>query len=207
MSIEVLVFDVDDTLVYTFETAFLKTRAVARAMGVPPPSRQRFLADYGQRSFRECVEGWFPGTSAAYFDAVYSHQAWAISDRPVTRFADVQRRLSRRGIRVGVLTNGPRDRTLRKLKAAAVDLGRLDFLFCAEHLPRLKPDPIAFLPVLRTTGRDPARHAYVADSPGDQVAAHGAGLAFIGVRTGPHPCPRAACEFLIDSVEEVETCL
>ena len=87
------------------------------------------------------------------------------------------RALRRRGIRVGVLTNGPSEHQRRKLAASGI--GReVDAVAISEELGVAKPDGEAFARALALLGTDAAETAMVGDSlENDVLGALRAGLA------------------------------
>jgi putative hydrolase of the HAD superfamily len=113
------------------------------------------------------------GTFADYF-ALY-RERWA----PTTDAVEVLGRLRRQGLRIGILTNGP-----RQLQTAKLDhLGLwplVDALIAVDDLPAAKPHPDAFDALCAALGVGPTEIVFVGDDL--DVDAHGAaeaGLAAI----------------------------
>jgi phosphoglycolate phosphatase-like HAD superfamily hydrolase len=76
----------------------------------------------------------------------------------------------------------------------------------ADTVPAPKPEPDGLWLVCRELGVAPERAVYVGDSPSDAMAAHGAGMASIGVLWGSHSkegLRRAPFTRLCSSVDEL----
>ena len=178
-------FDLDDTLLLTFENAFRKVVHVASRLRREPPSHREFRADYGRLSLAGCVAKWLPGLPLARFLDEYERAGTRFPRRAVTDFAPIRRALVDGGYRVGILTNAPERKLAAKLAAANVSFDELDFVFCAERLPRPKPDPRCFAPLLSASGLSPEQHVYFGDAPTDRLACRAAGIPFVPVNSGP----------------------
>jgi FMN phosphatase YigB (HAD superfamily) len=177
-----LFLDVDDTLVATFETALAKFAVVARRHGIAEPTAEALLAaGYGTRPFIECVPKLFPGLSPALLAADYDALADTVPTLALSgagQLAAVARGL---GMRVGILTNGPRHKTTRKLAALGLTHDDFDIVRCAEDVTVLKPAPAAFTDLCAQAGADVEYSWYVSDSPADWAGAEAAGLGAIGL--------------------------
>lgn len=89
----------------------------------------------------------------------------------------VLRELRARGLRVGVLTNGPSDFQRRKLEVAELE-GELDAIAISGEIGVAKPEREAFAIALSLLGTEPGQTAMVGDSlTADVEGALGAGLA------------------------------
>lgn len=84
------------------------------------------------------------------------------------------------GREVMLLTSRDEDEVAHFLAEDHPLAGRVSAVFHAGSTTYLKPDPRAFDVVVRRTGFNASECVYVGDSPGDALAAHGAGLWFIG---------------------------
>jgi putative hydrolase of the HAD superfamily len=87
------------------------------------------------------------------------------------------REVRRRGLRVGLLTNGPSALQRHKLAVTGIE-PELDAIAISEEIGAAKPDPEAFFIAAGLIGCEPAETAMVGDSPlYDITGAHAAGLA------------------------------
>ncbi len=87
------------------------------------------------------------------------------------------RRLISLGHKVGVITNGPKDHQMNKLRGLGVDkLIPPDMIFISDAVGLAKPDPAIFAHVNRVTGTLPEHSLYVGDTwANDVVGALSAG--------------------------------
>lgn len=215
MTVDGILFDVDDTLVDT-KGAFARALAAVRAEHLPNVSAERepeilshwrtdpggFYSRYTrgemdhltQRRHRAALLhetfGAAPVTEASFeaWDALF----WGTFERSWTAHADARAAVDAAiaaGIRVGVVTNAATELQERKLKAAG--LADLPVLVGVDTLGFGKPDPRVFLEGARRLGTEPSLTAYVGDEPTvDALAAHEAHLTGVwldraGHRRGP----------------------
>ena len=188
-----VVVDVDDTLVLTATTGFRKCVETAGRLGLQPPTHEQFAASYGTLSFDDCVRTWHGDVDADTYRAVYDGLADAVPAVPVGGVAALVARCRASGLRVAVLTNGPADKTRRKLAVCGLEADALDGVWDGDSLEHCKPDPRCFDAVV-SAWRLPRRSLlYVGDAPVDRDAALHAGLLFVGVRTGPRKEELSGC--------------
>ena len=201
MTVDGVLFDVDDTLVDT-RGAFAKALTAVAVEYLPhvPADRygeilahwrsdpggyyrrytrgetdhltqRRLRADLLHRTF-----GGEPVTDASFpaWDALF----WGTFERSWRAFDDAREALDglrAAGVAVGVVTNAAVELQERKLRAAGLD--GLAVLVGVDTLGFGKPDPGVFLEGARLLGTYPAATAYVGDEPHvDAMAAHDAGL-------------------------------
>lgn len=215
MTMDGILFDVDDTLVDT-KGAFALALAAVRAEYLPHVEPERepeilshwrtdpggYYARYTrgemdhvtQRRLRAVLLhetfGGAPVTPSSFtaWDALF----WGTFEKSWTAHADAVAAVHAvvaAGIRVGVVTNAAAELQERKLKLAGLD--DLPVLVGVDTLGFGKPDPRVFHEGARLLGTEPARTAYVGDEPTvDALAAHQAGLTGVwldraGHRRGP----------------------
>ncbi len=215
MTMDGILFDVDDTLVDT-KGAFARALVAVRAEHLPHVSPERdpeilshWRTDPGgyysrytrgemdhltQRRHRAALLhetfGAAPVTESSFeaWDALF----WGTFEQSWTAHDDARAAIDAvvaAGIRVGVVTNAAAELQERKLKVAG--LADLPVLVGVDTLGFGKPDPRVFLEGARRLGTEPSRTAYVGDEPTvDALAAHEAGLTGVwldrvGHRRGP----------------------
>jgi pyrophosphatase PpaX len=97
---------------------------------------------------------------------------------------DVLPQLARRGSRLGIVT-AKRTATVRLAFEVIPELERyFDVVVGADDTERHKPHPEPILVALERLGADPARAAYIGDSPFDVQAAKAAGVFSVAVTWG-----------------------
>jgi phosphoglycolate phosphatase len=209
MSIDLLVFDLDGTLVDSqrdLTDAVNATRAwmglaplpsvtVARYVGNGAPVLlQRALPDAGE-------EGWTRGLQ--YFLEYYrEHMLDSTVLYPGVREALEQLHAAR--VPLAVLTNKPIRFTMQMLERLGIDL-HFFRVYGGNSFPVKKPDPAGLNALVAETGADRARTIMVGDSAVDVGTARNAGVLACGVRWGFQPETFASSppDFMIDDMREL----
>jgi phosphoglycolate phosphatase-like HAD superfamily hydrolase len=176
-----LLLDLDDTLADTQGACWRASVAAARELGLPVPTERAFYDVYGRRHFCDCVAIWCgPGHFTA-FNRVYLRQVRYTAIGDVCGLLD---RVTRIGLRVGLVTNSSRREADRKLRDADVPAKHLQFVATPTDQPARKPSKSAFSSVLANHKIDPATAVYISDDPADGRGARAAGMTFLAVCTG-----------------------
>ena len=209
MSGELLVFDLDGTLVDSqrdLADAVNATRAwmglaplppitVAQYVGNGAPVLvQRALPDAGQ-------EDWANGLK--YFLEYYrEHMLDSTALYPGVREALDQ--LHTALVPLAVLTNKPIRFTLQMLEGLGIDL-HFFRVYGGNSFPEKKPDPIGLNALIAESGAARSRTIMVGDSAVDVETARNAGVQACGVRWGFQPETFASSppDFLIDDMREL----
>lgn len=200
-----IVFDVDDTLVDTFSTSVRKCARTASILGVPAPSAAEMARSYGRVDFLTCVRLWHPGVDVDLYSRTYDSLADEIPVEPLCDFAQVVDEARSAGLAVGVLSNGPGIKTIRKLAAVGVTPQHLDFVEHADTSPTPKPAPEAFTRLAKLYELVPSHTWYVSDSPADWRGTEVAGWQSIAVaRSGPFTKPPGAARLTVPSVRHLD---
>lgn len=180
-----LFFDVDDTFVDTFRTSIAKYAVLAERFGHPAPTAEDLIAvGYGVRSFQACAGSLFPHVASDLVSAVYDALGDKVPPMPLGDAISVVVAAKELGYGVAVLTNGPRQKTSRKLEAAGVPARVFDLVVTADDCRVPKPDPRAFADMCNRVDADPTVSWYVSDSPSDWASCEAVGIGSIGVIGG-----------------------
>ncbi len=185
---DVVIFDLDGTLLDTLEAIADAANSAMRLLGLPmrPLNDYRFLAGQG---LPHLIEGLLGPEHIARFDqAITAHRAGydARGDALTHVFpgiTDTLTTLRHAGCKLAVLSNKPHAMTVRAVErffqpgTFDVVLGHRD-----GHAP--KPDPAGALEVLTALHATPSRTAYVGDTDVDMQTGRSAGLHTVGVLWG-----------------------
>lgn len=205
--VRAVLFDWDGTLVDSYHADSSAYLAMFRDMGIP----------WG---LEELAEHYSPNWYDVYRAARLPRDRWDDADRSwrrhyaqhspdlITGARQVLSRLARRH-RLGLVTNGDRDRVTRQLRGF-----RLTRLFaarvCAGDTPERKPHPAPLQLALQKLRLEPSSCVYVGDAPEDLQMARGAGVRAIGV-LGPFPTEKrlraARPELLLASIRDLPAAL
>ena len=183
-----VIFDIDDTLVYTSKNAYKKAVVVAERMGLKSPTREEFFAVYGKFSFEECVVRLHPGVDLGIYKDEYDSTRRLIPYEKIGDVDEVLGVLQTNDCGTGILSNGSGLKIKLKLEALGV-VGsireRLLFVFHCDNNPYKKPDSRCFDPIFEHIDRGHVENTfYVGDCLDDYVASMGAGLNFVAVTSG-----------------------
>ncbi len=185
-----IVFDLDGTLIDSLRDIAEAANAALRDLGFPvhpPESYRQFVGD----GVRVLFERALPAADrlpevvtdcAAGFARHYAH-GWNLHTRLYPGISEMLDEVSRRGIRLAVLSNKPHPFTCQCVKHF---LSAWNFEVVAgqkDGIPK-KPDPAGAWAVAKELDLEPVRLAYVGDSSVDMQTARNAGLDPIGVSWG-----------------------
>ncbi|GAA3776547.1 hypothetical protein GCM10022225_75630 [Plantactinospora mayteni] len=182
--IRAVIVDVDDTLCLTQAAAFALENEVLAQMGRPTMPRALHLATWGE-PLLDAMPKRSPGLDLARFAALHQR---ALRQHVADGRLDVIPPENLRaldefvlaGRAVFLLTSRAEDEVRHMLEPDHVLAERVNGIYHAGNTRFRKPDPRAFDELLATTGIPPQQCVYVGDSPGDAVAAGGAGMYFVG---------------------------
>jgi phosphoglycolate phosphatase len=184
----ILIFDLDDTLVQSFTNYAAAHQRVARELGWPVPTVDD-LVPYGH-DWESTLARLWPERELAPFMRHYDGLAHEHPYREIPGAVAALTALRERGHRLYVVTKRDRSRLAARLGEAEIPAALFDGIFPREDQPAPKPDPRCFTPVWSALGVAPGAlptplPIYVGDRNEDLLAATGAGIRFVAVRTGP----------------------
>lgn len=217
MRYPVLIFDLDDTLIESFPAYATLHQRVASELGWRVPSAVE-LVHYGDTWEQTLAQLW-PDAALEPFMQRYDELADHHPYPAIAGVCDALTHLRARGHSLWIVTKRSRSRLVQRMSQAGLERELFDGIFAHEDQPAAKPDPRCFEPVWRQLGSGLGsgmgeRAVYVGDREDDMLAAHRAGLRFIGVRTGPEHHTRAdsfldalASEHVLDSAAELPSWL
>jgi phosphoglycolate phosphatase len=209
MSAELLVFDLDGTLVDSqrdLADAVNATRAWMGLEPLPPVTVAQYVGNGApvlvQRALPDAgKEDWSRGLK--YFLEYYrDHMLDSTVLYPGVREALDQLHAER--IPLAVLTNKPIRFTLQMLEGLGIDL-HFFRVYGGNSFPEKKPDPIGLNALVAESRADRARTIMVGDSAVDVDTARNAGVQACGVRWGfqPETFVSSPPDFLIDDLQEL----
>lgn len=202
--IEAVVFDLDGTLVDSFEDLVRTSNHVRGLYGLPPLSLPEVEVHVGRgvrhlvRSILDLREG-EEGPAVAEYRAYYrAHLVDASRPYPgVLKALDALK-----GIPMAVLSNKPDFETRHVVEALGLDR-HFRVVRGGDPFPTLKPDPAALLTILDTLGATPGRSLMVGDSDVDLKTARAAGAFAVLVRTGQFARATVTPDLVVDSIEDL----
>jgi phosphoglycolate phosphatase len=181
--IRAVIVDVDDTLCLTEAASFDLENEVLARLGHPPMTREVHLATWGE-TLLDAMPRRSPGVDLDRFAKLFPilHQQYLADGRldviPPENLHALDR-LVEDGRTVLLLTSRTEPEVRHLLAPDHVLAGRVTGAYHQGNSRFRKPDPRAFDELLAETGLRPGQCVYVGDSPGDAVAAGGAGIRFV----------------------------
>lgn len=189
MSFAAVLFDLDGTLLDTYEDIADSLNAVLADVGrplVPAELVKQYIGDGVEMLLRRALG---PDSSAetvaacaAQFREAYA-QRWACKTRPYDGVVELIGSLAQRGIRIGVLSNKP-DQFTRSCVARFLPEDAFAAVAGAQPgIPR-KPDPAGARRVAEQLGAEPVQILYLGDTATDMQTAVAAGMYAVGATWG-----------------------
>lgn len=181
-TLRAVLFDWDGTLVNSAELTY---RCYERLFG-------RFGLAFGRGEFAATYS---PDWYETYRALGLPEAEWAAADKLFVEIYGAERAellpgvratldaLGARGLRLGIVTSGSRERVGRELEVLGVH-SRFDAVVCREDTDRRKPHPEPLLLALEALGVGTGEAAYVGDSPEDVAMARSAGVLSVGIPGG-----------------------
>lgn len=204
----IIIFDLDDTIIYTFFNGYLKIRQVERNMELSNTDFTFFRTLYGRYSFEECISRMHPEVDIQQFINEYYKAAEDIPYKAVMDMGKLLEKFFSKGIEVGILTNSENyDRVLNKLEIAGCMESQFLFIYSGEMLKRKKPAAEAFYGIEELRKYNSSEIAYIADGHSDQVFCNVLKIDFVAVGTGPYVWKKEEVCYYIESLKELEEIL
>ncbi len=181
MQIRAVLFDLDETLVFSVEAWFVTFQAAGRHFGRPAFSRREFEEMWRDGDPESAVKGYLPGISKEeifeFVAAELPRHADLLKVEPDAE--ELLGALRRAGIATAVVTNGPALSAAWELGQVGLDAGPV---IAAGDVKQGKPAPEMVLLALERLGVAPGQALLVGDSSADREAARAAGVRFAGYR-------------------------
>ena len=181
--IRAVIVDVDDTLCLTEAVSFELENEVLARLGRPPMPREVHFATWGE-TLLDAIPRRSPGVELRLFAELFPilHQQYLADGRldviPPENLAALDRLIGG-GRTVLLLTSRAEAEVRHLLEPDHVLAGRVAGAYHLGNTRFRKPDPRVFDELLAETGFRPEQCVYVGDSPGDAMAAGGAGIRFV----------------------------
>lgn len=173
--IKVVIFDVDDTLIYTIETAYKKTNQAGRKVFNVDLKPNEFIDLYGKCSFIDCIKHWY--NTDKIEDFIREYNSIKMEYEYIGNLDKIINELKKKKIIVGIVTNSTKEKTERKLKE---HIKLFDFLYYDAE----KPNPTAIKKIINKYNVSEEETILIGDSENDYQACKNAKIIFCGVNTG-----------------------
>jgi HAD superfamily hydrolase (TIGR01549 family) len=175
-----ILFDLDDTLVNTYDTAMKRINKLSEMHEIKKSDKKTIL-DLIKNPERTRILSKKYSQAKEIFET-YEKLRETIHVKPLAEINDLFSKLEEK-FNLGILTNNTLEKTLFKLSKCGVQEGKLNGrLYCSNDIKHLKPDPRCFNVLPEEIRKN--KLIYVGDSIIDYETAIKAKISFIGVTTG-----------------------
>ncbi len=202
-----MLFDLDGTLADTDPLHFIAWRQSLAAHGVAL-EEQDYHRQISGRGNPDIIRGFLPDLGAAEVDALADGKeiAYRTLAARLTEIAGLSALLAlckARGLKVGLVTNAPRENAVHVLAALGVT-SAFEQLVVAQETPRGKPDPAPYALGLQRLGLRAEEALAFEDSPSGVVSARGAHIRTVGISRAhaPNVLREAGAELVVKDFSE-----
>ncbi|HXE74554.1 MAG TPA: HAD family hydrolase [Candidatus Xenobia bacterium] len=173
-----ILFDLDGTLLDSFEPHYRAFRATLARFGIRL-TRRRFLQAYSP-DWRETYRAM--GLPRELWDEASVHWREFVRTHPPRLLPGARETLRclRKNFRLGVVTGGSRKRVMNDLRRTRIRRF-FDTVVCGDDVVHRKPSPQGLHIALRALRAKPRQALYVGDTEVDRVMARKARVPFIGI--------------------------
>lgn len=192
--IKIVIFDVDDTLIYTINTAYKKTNLAGKNTYNMNLSKEQFLELYGRYNFEDCIRHWYNKEEINAF--IENYNSIKMDYEYISDINKIVENLKSNDIIVGIVTNSTIEKTNRKLNKY---IQLFDFIYADAH----KPDPKIFLEIIEKYHVKNTEVLYIGDSQNDYLATQNANINFCAVNTGKEKWNKEKEATVIESINEL----
>jgi len=181
--VKAVLFDMDGVLIHSEKIWHALLLAAADVFGGRRMTWEEFIPTFGQGVDADIAQFGYRCTPAQlerFFAENFVHHLPSVESPPEA--LTLLQQLRAHGIRTAVVTNSMKDIAQQVLEQAGL-ASWLDFVSCADQVPRPKPAPDVVLAALSALRIEPQDAAMVGDSRFDRGAANAAQVRFAGLRT------------------------
>jgi HAD hydrolase, family IA, variant 1 len=179
--IKMIIFDLDDTIVNTYNTEFKKAKRAAYNAYRIRITRKQFNSFYGIPNFNLQMSKMLNRNNIDDFLQYFDYLSKIIKYKQIVSIRKIEK-LKKQGIIIGIITNSKESKTNKKISDKLKS--KLDFIFSVEDLEKAKPDPNILRRVMRNYKIKPKECVCVGDSKTDYYFALNGNVKFYKVNTG-----------------------
>lgn len=193
--IKMVLFDVDDTLIYTIDTAYKKTNIAGNRICKKNLRKEDFINLYGKYNFEECVKRWYNIKNIKKFVDEYNNIK--LEYDYIGDIEKIIKNIKKLGIIIGIVTNSTKEKTEKKLKEY---IKLFDFIYSDAE----KPNKKAILEIMSKYNLKNEEIILIGDSENDYQVSQNANINFCGVNTGKRKWNNQNVKY-IESINELLT--
>jgi phosphoglycolate phosphatase len=186
-SVNLIIFDLDGTLVNAYPAIIQSFNHTMRAVGAPVRSPRviRRAVGWGDRNLlKPFVKAEVLETALSLYRR-HHRQALPRLARLIPGVKRLLKELKKRGYKIAVASNRPTRFTRIIIRHLGIS-PCFDYVLCADKLLRGKPHPDILLSIMKRFSAPPGRTIYVGDMTIDVQAGRRAGVRIVAVTGGSH---------------------
>lgn len=180
MTLKLIVFDFDGTLVNTMDSIWLEYQRVMSSMGLKRISRRDFSLNMG-RPWNDVIKSFWPDIRPEEFTMHYRQKSEKAGTIPGVKEA---LSLLSGDYMLSIMSSRGRKSLDEHMKSSEMDFGVFEKIYSKDDLSHFKPDPRALSKVIGDFKLKPGQCMYVGDSVIDALCARDARARFTGVLSG-----------------------
>ncbi|MCX6777575.1 MAG: HAD family hydrolase [Candidatus Micrarchaeota archaeon] len=186
-TVEALMFDWDGTLYDSFGVVLKIYNEIFAKYGLGRLGEESFREKFRANYHEFYAASGLPKHKFREVDEYWTRRMWECEGeaRMFPGALEVLEKANGKGIPLGIVTNGTRERIESELEGHGV-AGLVDTVVTFDDVGRFKPDPAGVGECVRRLGISRPRSLYVGDMVEDILAGKGAGVMTGAVPTGPH---------------------
>lgn len=192
-NIKIVIFDVDDTLVYTIKTAYKKTNKAGKKVFNVDLKKNEFINLYGKYNFEDCIKHWYNVENIDEFVKEYNNIKMEYEF--IGNLDKIFNELKKQNKIVGIVTNSTKEKTERKLKEY---IKILDFIYYDAE----KPNITAIKDIMNRYNVRADEVILIGDSENDYQVSKEAKINFCAVNTGKNKWEKTNTTY-INSVNDL----
>ena len=180
-----IIFDIDNTLVNSFNADFKKHTKTARIMGLIPPNKSKYRKVYGGLSLTNMIKYLYNDKVDLVQYKKIAHKSTNYNDfKPLGNINKIFTTLKKFNKKIGIISNSELLPSTTKLKNINVDMGMIDSIRCSDTSKYHKPDPKVFDEILNELKLKEEEVIFIGDTLHDFIAARSRGIFFVAVIAG-----------------------
>lgn len=178
-----ILFDIDDTLLYTSENAYLKHSLICKHLWIKNTNKKEYFSYYWNKTITEMAEILIPNLTIKEYLSLYE-EAWKyITYKPIYQnLILIFKNLINKGYTIWILTNWTKEKTDKKIDKLGIR-NYCKYIFYLENITNKKPNPHAFDKLFSIIDTNNSKIIYVWDSLEDYYASVWNKITFYAVLT------------------------
>lgn len=179
-SVKIIIFDLDDTLVDTFDNMYIRIKEATQIVLQKEISKNQFSEYYGIAGFDDAMKNMLDSQKTLEVLNIF-YSLKEIFPYKLIVDIDKVKRIKNMNVILGIISNSKKMKNINKLdKEHLVDF---DFFYSVDELPRAKPDKEILDIILNNYKLSTIDCLIVGDSEVDYNFAKNAGIQFIPVNS------------------------